>query len=270
MVGDVVQATVEDTVPSSWHSAGSSSVRIKKPVIGRPSPVRQARPRSRPSGAGVRPARATIGRPLGATGGAASRRAVYRPVKRAMDVFGSLFLLITLSPVMLVVALLVKLTSPGPVIYRQRRLTQGGRVFELLKFRSMRQDAEAGTGAVWAAKNDPRVTPIGHVLRKYRLDELPQLWNVLRGDMSLIGPRPERPEIAAELERTFPSFRRRLEVPAGLSGLAQVGWEYCSSVESYRRKFALDLVYIKNQCLLLDLRIALRTVVVLLSGHGSR
>lgn len=201
---------------------------------------------------------------------AARRRRMYRPLKRALDRVAAILLLVLLSPLFAVIALAVRLTSPGPAIFNQVRLTRGGRQFTMYKFRSMRADAESTSGAVWASAGDPRVTPLGRFLRRTRLDELPQLVNVARGDMSFIGPRPERPEFVAALEEKMPSFRRRLEVDAGLSGLAQVDAGYCGSVEEYRKKLALDLLYIKKQCLLLDLRIALRTVAILLTGHGAR
>ena len=190
--------------------------------------------------------------------------------KRIIDITGSAFLLLTTAPVMLCVAAAVYVDSGRPVVYLQKRLTQGGRVFTIFKFRTMRKDAEAKSGAVWAQLKDPRITKIGHFLRITRLDELPQLFNVLLGDMSLIGPRPERPELAKELAKQFPSFNRRLEVKAGITGLAQVSSGYASSVDSYRRKLALDLLYIKKRCFLLDIQIALKTVIVILTGSGAR
>jgi lipopolysaccharide/colanic/teichoic acid biosynthesis glycosyltransferase len=171
---------------------------------------------------------------------------------------------------MVVVALAVKATSPGPILIRQKRLTEGGREFTLLKFRSMRQDAEAASGAVLAGAQDRRVTRIGRVLRKTRLDELPQLFNVLCGDMSLIGPRPERPEIARTLAAHIPGFHRRLGTKAGLSGLAQVIQGYPDGVDGYKQKLAMDIVYIRQRSLRLDLQIALRTVGVIFSGSGAR
>ena len=197
-------------------------------------------------------------------------RSYYLVVKRALDFVGALTLLVILSPVMLLVAALVRISSKGPVIFRQVRLTDGGRTFTMLKFRTMCQNAESKTGAVWAAKNDSRVTPLGKFLRKTRLDELPQLINVLKGEMSLIGPRPERPEFADLLKKELPSFDKRHMVKAGITGLAQVEHGYASCTESYRRKLALDLLYVKRCCLLLDLRIALRTIFVIFTGTGSR
>lgn len=194
----------------------------------------------------------------------------YQRLKRIFDIIGSIALLVILSPVMMLTALAVRLSSPGPVIFRQLRLTNGGREFVILKFRTMRQDAESKTGAVWASSGDPRITRIGTFLRKTRLDELPQLFNVLAGEMSLIGPRPERPEFAKQLEAELPSFNRRLEVKAGITGLAQIGNGYASCLESYRRKLALDRLYVKEQSFLLDLRIALRTVIVVITGDGAK
>jgi lipopolysaccharide/colanic/teichoic acid biosynthesis glycosyltransferase len=194
----------------------------------------------------------------------------YEYVKRSIDIVGASVLLGGLAPVMGVVALGVKCSSPGPVLIRQKRVTEGAREFTLLKFRSMRADAEASTGAVLASAQDNRITPLGKVLRKTRLDELPQLINVLRGDMSLIGPRPERPEIARVLSKQIPGFHRRLGTKAGLTGLAQVIQGYPDGIEGYRQKLALDVVYIKRRSLLLDLQIALRTVGVVFSGSGAR
>lgn len=194
----------------------------------------------------------------------------YENLKRSLDLFGALFLLILFAPVMLLVAGLVLITSRGPVVFSQERLTKGGVVFTMYKFRSMRLDAELKTGAVWAQSKDPRITPIGKFLRISRLDELPQLFNVIRGDMSLIGPRPERPEIAKELAKQLPGFERRLEVKAGLTGMAQVAAGYASCVETYRKKLEYDLYYVEHFGPMLDIKIALKTVIVMLTGSGAR
>jgi lipopolysaccharide/colanic/teichoic acid biosynthesis glycosyltransferase len=194
----------------------------------------------------------------------------YDYVKRAVDIAGALTLGVALAPVMLGVAVAVRSTSSGPSIYRQKRLTEGGREFMLCKFRTMRQDAERETGAVVAQLHDARVTRIGRFLRKTRLDELPQLWNVLQGDMSLIGPRPERPELARNFERKIKGFHRRLGVKAGLTGLAQVIQGYPEYNDGYRQKLALDILYIKKKSVLLDMWIALKTVGVVMSGSGAR
>lgn len=195
---------------------------------------------------------------------------MYEGVKRALDLVGAASLLLILSPVMCGVALGIKVSSPGAVCFSQTRLTQDGRYFQLLKFRSMVSDAEDSSGAVLAQRHDLRVTPFGRFIRMTRLDELPQLINVFRGDMSLIGPRPERPEIAEELQREIPRFYSRLRVKAGLTGLAQVIQGYPDGVRGYRRKVALDLLYIKKRSLLMDGWIAFRTIAVVLSGSGAR
>jgi Undecaprenyl-phosphate glucose phosphotransferase len=179
-------------------------------------------------------------------------------VKRAMDIALSLFALLVLSPVMLLIALLVKLTSPGPVFFRQERCGLNGESFPMLKFRSMRADAEAETGAVWAKKDDPRRTRLGTFLRKTSLDELPQLFNVLRGDMSLVGPRPERPEFIQQFEKTIPNYTVRHCVKAGITGWAQVhGWRGNTSL---RKRVEYDLYYITHWTPWLDLRIMWMTL----------
>ena len=194
----------------------------------------------------------------------------YDQLKRLFDIAGSLILLCLFAPLMLVVALIVKISSPGPVIFKQQRLTQGGRIFTMYKFRTMRFEKNPVSTEIWTTKRDPRVTPAGRIIRKFRIDELPQLLNVLRGEMSIIGPRPERPDIAKQLAIVFPSFNRRLNVKAGITGLAQTGNGYAGCVSSYRKKLAYDLMYIKHRCLFLDLRIALKTIIVMLTGAGAR
>jgi lipopolysaccharide/colanic/teichoic acid biosynthesis glycosyltransferase len=171
---------------------------------------------------------------------------------------------------MLLAALAIKLESPGPLLYRQARLGQNGCVFILNKFRSMRPDAEKDTGPVWSAQQDPRITRVGSFLRRTRLDELPQLYNVLVGHMSFIGPRPERPEFVAELQKQIPYYIERLAVKPGLTGWAQVKYQYGSSVEDAVEKLQYDLYYIKNLSLFLDLLIVLNTVQVVLFARGGR
>jgi Undecaprenyl-phosphate glucose phosphotransferase len=179
-------------------------------------------------------------------------------VKRAMDIVLSLLALVVLSPVLLLIALLVKLTSRGPVLYRQERCGLNGQPFQMLKFRSMRVDAERETGAVWASKDDPRRTWLGSVLRKTSLDELPQLLNVLKGDMSLVGPRPERPAFISQFRKTIPNYMARHAVKAGITGWAQVhGWRGNTSL---RKRVQYDLYYITHWTPLLDLRILWMTV----------
>ncbi len=193
----------------------------------------------------------------------------YESFRRCFDLVFSICLLILTAPLSIMVAILVKLSSPGPVLHKQQRLTLNGKRFTMYKFRTMRKNAENLTGAVWAKKMDPRVTKLGRLLRKTRLDEIPQLVNIINGDMTLIGPRPERPEMAAKLEKHFPNFSRRLEVKAGLTGLAQVSNGYASDIKSYSKKLAMDLDYIENKSLSLDLQIILKTVYVVFSGKGA-
>jgi sugar transferase (PEP-CTERM system associated) len=190
--------------------------------------------------------------------------------KRLLDVVTTVVGLIVALPVMAVIALAIRLTSRGPVLYHQRRVGQHGRIFVVHKFRSMRPDAEAATGPVWAVKEgDQRVTPLGSLLRRTRLDELPQLWNVLRGDMSFVGPRPERPEFVGELTRQIPFYGQRHIVRPGLTGWAQVRYTYGASVEDALQKLQYDLFYIKNMSIALDLFIIFATVKTVLLGRGA-
>jgi sugar transferase (PEP-CTERM system associated) len=189
-------------------------------------------------------------------------------VKRFVDVGLSLVALALSLPVMALIALAIKLESRGPALFRQPRLGQNGRVFILKKFRSMREDAEKLTGPVWAQQEDPRVTRVGSFLRKTRLDELPQLFNVLVGDMSFIGPRPERPEFVYELQKQIPFYMERLSVKPGITGWAQVKYRYGASVEDALEKLQYDLYYIKNLSLFLDLVILIATIQVVLFARG--
>jgi sugar transferase (PEP-CTERM system associated) len=189
--------------------------------------------------------------------------------KRISDIVLALVGLLLAAPVMAVVALVVRYTSPGPVIYRQVRVGKDGRLITIFKFRSMRVDAEAGTGAVWAVTKDPRVTPVGRFLRRSRLDEIPQLLNVLRGDMSFVGPRPERPEFVAELTKQIPFYGQRHVVRPGVTGWAQVRHRYGASVEDSQEKLQYDLFYIKHLSMLFDLFILTETVKTVLMRRGS-
>ena len=189
--------------------------------------------------------------------------------KRAMDIMMSLIGIVLTAPIMLMVAALVRMTSPGPVVYQQQRVGKNGRVFTLYKFRSMRNDAEKHTGAVWATAGDTRVTPIGRFLRKARLDELPQFWNVLRGDMSFVGPRPERPEFVNELTRQIPFYGERHTVRPGLTGWAQVTFRYGATVEDSMEKLQCDLFYIKNLSIALDLFVILKTIQTVVLRRGT-
>ena len=192
--------------------------------------------------------------------------AEYRLVKRTTDILLSGLALILLSPVMLVTAIAVR-SDGGPAIYRQKRLTKDGKVFEILKFRSMCVDAEKYSGAVLSAgEDDPRITTVGRIIRALRIDELPQLWNILRGDMSIVGPRPERPEIAAEIEKDLPEFALRLQVKAGLTGYAQVYGKYNTT---FYDKLLMDLIYIANPSVMEDLTIMLATVRILTDKEST-
>ncbi len=197
--------------------------------------------------------------------------------------------LVAVTPLMVIIAALVKATSRGPIFYSQTRVGLdrrrgrpvppeiqhrrqhdiGGRAFTIYKFRTMCVNAEHLTGAVWASKSDPRVTPIGKPLRKYRLDEVPQLLNVLLGDMNIVGPRPERPSIFADLRKTIPTYEYRQQVRPGITGLAQVSQEYDSSLDDVRSKVQYDLEYIGRQGLAEDIRIMLKTVPVILFKRGG-
>jgi sugar transferase (PEP-CTERM system associated) len=183
--------------------------------------------------------------------------------------FASVCLLIAL-PLMLLTALAVRLTSSGPILYRQRRVGMDGETFTVYKFRSMTADAEATTGAVWAARNDPRVTPVGRVIRKIRFDELPQLFNVLKGEMSLVGPRPERPEFVDSLAEQIPYYRHRHAVKPGITGWAQINYKYGDTLEDTITKLEYDLYYIKNMSFSLDLYIMFHTIKTMLVSRGSQ
>ena len=190
-------------------------------------------------------------------------------VKRGIDIAGSAIGLLLSLPLLALVAIAVKTTSRGPLFYHQQRVGRQGRVFSVHKFRSMRQDAEAGTGAVWATRNDTRVTPIGRFIRRTRLDEVPQLWNVLKGEMSLVGPRPERPEFVTGLTRTIPFYGERHAIRPGLTGWAQVRYTYGASTEDAMEKLQYDLFYIKNMSIALDLFIMFDTVKTVLLYRGA-
>jgi lipopolysaccharide/colanic/teichoic acid biosynthesis glycosyltransferase len=206
---------------------------------------------------------------------------------RALNFVLALLAIVSLLPVFVLLAVLIKLTSRGPVFYLQERVgldrrlpdpgplnhrrthDLGGRVFTIYKFRTMRVDAEAGGGAVWAQEQDPRVTPLGRVLRQYRLDELPQLLNVLRGEMNIVGPRPERPTIFAELRGHIAEYPLRQRAKPGITGLAQINHHYDRSIDDVRTKVSYDLEYIRRQSLREDLRIMLKTIPVILLRRGG-
>jgi sugar transferase (PEP-CTERM system associated) len=190
--------------------------------------------------------------------------------KRLFDIVVSLSILVLTAPLMLVAALLVKLESRGPALFRQRRVGLYGETFDVLKIRSMRVDAEVGGKAVWAQKDDPRVTRVGHFMRKVRIDELPQAWSVLKGEMSFVGPRPERPQFVADLEARLPYYAERHVVKPGITGWAQINYPYGASVADAREKLEFDLYYAKNYSPFLDLLILLQTARVILWPEGAR
>jgi sugar transferase (PEP-CTERM system associated) len=192
-------------------------------------------------------------------------------MKRALEAVLAALLLAALSPLLLVLLVLIRLESRGPAIFRQSRVGLRGRTFDLYKLRTMRLDAEAATGPVWAApEDDPRITRLGRFLRTLRLDELPQFVNVLRGEMSFVGPRPERPHFVEKLRQVIPYYEERHTVQPGITGWAQVKFGYGSTIEDSERKLQFDLYYVKNMSLLLDLAIVLDTFKVMLLGRGAR
>lgn len=190
--------------------------------------------------------------------------------KRIASVFVSIAGLIVSLPLLPFVVLVIKLTSPGQVLYRQKRVGKDGRVFECYKFRTMRADAEADSGPTWAQDDDPRITPVGRFLRLTRIDEIPQLWNVLKGDMTLVGPRPERPEFVESLAKEINHYNLRHTVRPGITGWAQIRYKYGNSVEDAREKLRYDLFYIKNLSPGLDLLIFLQTIRTILWHRGAR
>jgi sugar transferase (PEP-CTERM system associated) len=201
--------------------------------------------------------------------GFSSGRAISSVAKRLFDISASTLLLVLTAPVIALFAILVKLDSKGPAFFRQRRVGLFGETFDVIKLRSMRTDAEAA-GAQWASKNDPRVTRIGKFIRKVRIDELPQTWSVLKGEMSFVGPRPERPEFVADLEEQLAYYAERHMVKPGITGWAQINYPYGASIEDSRHKLEYDLYYAKNYTPFLDLLILLQTLRVVLWSEGAR
>lgn len=196
-------------------------------------------------------------------------RRTYAAVKRVLDVVCSILGAIILSPLMILAFFLVKLTSKGPVIYSQTRVGKDGKNFQIFKFRTMRVDAEKNSGPVWAAKNDSRMTPVGNFLRKSHIDELPQLFNVLKGEMSIIGPRPERPVFVEEFKLSIPNYEGRLAVKPGITGLAQVWHRYDTTLADVKKKVRYDRLYIKKMSFWADFNIILRTLRVVITGEGA-
>ncbi len=190
-------------------------------------------------------------------------------VKRALDIVFSAALLVFLAPLIIATAIAIRIDSAGPILYRQQRVGRGGAVFNVLKFRSMVKDAEPG-GAQYAMVADQRITRVGHIIRRLRIDEIPQTINVLRGEMSFVGPRPERPEFVAVLRNEIPHYHSRLLIKPGITGWAQVKYEYAASVAGAREKLRYDLFYISRYTPLMDVAIVFLTIRVVLFGLGSR
>jgi exopolysaccharide biosynthesis polyprenyl glycosylphosphotransferase len=191
-----------------------------------------------------------------------------KKLKRISDVVISFLILVLTLPMSFFVAIAIKLDSKGPVLFKQERIGMNGKKFKIYKFRSMYQDAEKNTGPVWSTKNDPRVTRVGKILRKLRIDEIPQFVNVLKGEMSLVGPRPERPYFVEQLSGQIPYYQRRLKVRPGITGWAQVKHKYDESIEDVKVKLRYDLFYIENMSLRMDIKILARTILVVLFGKG--
>jgi sugar transferase (PEP-CTERM system associated) len=189
--------------------------------------------------------------------------------KRVFDIVSSATLLVLGAPLMLLTAVMIRLDSRGPILYQQERVGLGGKTFQCIKFRSMRTDAEKDGVARWATKNDSRITRVGEFIRKTRIDELPQLFSVLRGEMSMVGPRPERPSFVAQLREQIPYYDLRHTVKPGLTGWAQVRFSYGASLDDARRKHQFDLYYVKNNSVLLDLQVLIETVSVVLFREGA-
>lgn len=193
--------------------------------------------------------------------------------KKISEIFGFLFSLISLIlllPLFVVVAVLIKIDSEGPFLYSQERVGEKGQTFQLIKFRTMIKDAESGSGAVWASDRDPRITRVGRYLRRFRIDELPQFINVLKGDMTVVGPRPERPEFVQVLEKKIPYYSIRHSVKPGITGWAQVKGAYTGTIDESRDKLEYDLFYLKNKSFKFDLFIIFKTIKTLILGRGAR
>lgn len=191
-----------------------------------------------------------------------------KKLKRLLDVVTSFIILFVTLPANLIASVAIKLNSKGPVFFKQERSGMNGSVFKMLKFRSMYEDAEKHTGPVWSPKDDPRITAVGKIIRKVRIDEIPQMFNVLRGEMSIVGPRPERPFFVEKLSEEIPYYKRRLKVRPGITGWAQVKHKYDESVEDVKIKLRYDLFYIENMSLRMDFKIIIRTIFVVLFGKG--
>lgn len=192
-----------------------------------------------------------------------------RAAKRLLDILVSILALVVSIPFVIIVSVLIRINSEGPAIFKQTRVGKNGKAFTILKFRTMFMNAEDKTGPTWAKENDPRITKVGYWLRKLRLDEIPQFLNVLKGDMSLVGPRPERPHFVKQFSQQIPLYTRRLRVRPGITGWAQVKWKYGGSLDTVREKTKYDLFYIENISLKMDAKILINTVLTILKGKGQ-
>jgi sugar transferase (PEP-CTERM system associated) len=199
-----------------------------------------------------------------------ARSRISRATKRMIGLLISTLMLVLFSPIISLVVVAIKLDSQGPILFLQERVGQYGKTFKLYKFRSMRNNAEKGTGPVWAEREDPRTTRVGKIIRKLRIDELPQLWNVFKGDMSFVGPRPERPFFVENLKKTIPYYNERTSVKPGVTGWAQIKYPYGASQKGAVEKLKYDLYYIKNMSIVMDLIVIFHTVKIVLLGKGSR
>ncbi len=194
----------------------------------------------------------------------------FQEFKRIFDLLVSACGLAATAPVIAVTGIIIKTVSPGPIFFKQQRVGLGGGIFDMYKLRTMKIDAEKETGPVWAKEDDPRLIKFGRIIRKLHLDELPQLFNVLRGEMSIVGPRPERPVFVEELSGKIIDYRKRLRVKPGITGLAQVVHKYDETIRDVKKKVKYDLLYIREMCLMVDIRILLRTIIVAVTGKGAR
>lgn len=194
----------------------------------------------------------------------------FHEFKRVLDIVTAAIGLVVAFPVIGFTALIIKIVSPGPIFFKQERVGWEGEVFDIYKIRTMRVDAEKYTGPVWAKEDDPRLIKFGKIIRKLHIDELPQLYNVLKGDMSIVGPRPERPVFVEKLSEEIIDYKKRVNVRPGITGLAQVRHKYDETIADVRKKVKYDLLYIREMCFMVDLRILARTVIVAARGKGAR
>lgn len=192
-----------------------------------------------------------------------------KAIKRIMDIVISLVVLVITFPFLLIIGIAIRLTSKGPAIFKQERVGRNDKPFTILKFRTMYNDAEAKSGPTWAVENDPRITPLGLWLRRLRIDEIPQLVNVIKGDMSLVGPRPERPHFVKQFRNQIPLYTRRLRVRPGITGWAQVKWKYDASLDDVKEKTKYDLYYVENVSLRMDAKILINTILIMIKGKGQ-